>query len=76
MPQTIGSKIKAMRRLKCTTQQQLAQAIGVSVSQLSSIERGNKIPNSDMIFKIAKTLDVSPNEFFIIPENIKKHAIC
>ncbi len=75
MSLSLGRKIKAMRRLKCVTQQELAQSIGISVSQLSGIERGRKYPKSELILKIAETLKVSPYEFFMIPDNIKKYAI-
>ncbi|HHX77322.1 MAG TPA: helix-turn-helix transcriptional regulator [Firmicutes bacterium] len=75
MSMALGKKIKAMRRLKRLTQRDLAQHIGISVSQLSCIERGRKSPSADVVLKIARALGVPLNEFFILPEKIKKHAI-
>lgn len=76
MSVALGKKIKAVRRLKRLTQQDLADRIGISVSQLSCIERGSKYPRQEVIVEIADVLDMSPYEFFIMPEHFKKHALC
>ena len=75
MSVALGMKIKAMRRLKRITQQELADSIGISVSQLSCIERGNKYPRQEIILEIADALGISPYEFFILPEHLKRHAL-
>ncbi len=72
----LGRKIKAVRRLKRMTQQDLADRIGISVSQLSCIERGSKYPRQEIIVGIADVLNISPYEFFILPEHVQKHALC
>ncbi len=76
MSVALGKRIKAIRRLKGFTQQELADIIGISVSQLSCIERGGKFPKQELIMQIADTLNTSPYEFFILPENFKKYALC
>ncbi len=76
MSVALGKKIKAVRRLKRLTQQDLADRIGISVSQLSCIERGSKYPRQEVIVEIADVLGMSPYEFFIMPEHFKKHALC
>ena len=75
MSLAMGSRIRALRRLKRMTQQQLAQHIGISVSQLSVIERGLKKPNSQQLEKIAVALKVSREEFFLLPDKVKKHSL-
>ena len=75
MSVALGIRIKAMRRLKRLTQHDLANGIGISVSQLSCIERGSKFPRQDIIVKIADYLEISPYEFFLLPEKLKKHAL-
>ncbi len=71
----LGRKIMVIRRLKRFTQKRLAESIGISISQLSIIERGRKFPQPELVVKIANTLGVSLNEFFILPESVKKHAL-
>lgn len=75
MSLALGKKIMVVRRLKRFTQRRLAENIGISISQLSIIERGRKFPQTELIVKIADTLGVSLHEFFILPENIKRHAL-
>ena len=61
----IGRRIRGLRRLKRMTQQQLAESLGLSASQLSNIERGLKIPQPALLEKIAETLDVPRDELNI-----------
>ncbi len=75
MSLALGKKIMIVRRLKRFTQKRLAESIGISISQMSIIEQGRKFPQTDLIVKIADTLEVSLNEFFILPESMKKHAL-
>lgn len=74
MSELLGRRLRALRRLKRLTQQDLAEEIGVSVSMLSSIERGNKYPRVDLIKKIAKVLDVPLEDLFVLPESVNKHS--
>lgn len=74
MSELLGRRLRALRRLKRLTQQDLAEEIGVSVSMLSNIERGNKYPRVDLIKKIAKVLDVPLEDLFVLPEPIQKHS--
>ncbi len=57
-----------MRRLKRVTQQELAVMINISVTSLSHIERGRKVPSPQLLEKIARQLDVPGEELFIIRE--------
>lgn len=54
-----GQRIRAYRKLKGYTQVGLAKAIGVSVSVLGEVERGNRTPTEQLLLKIASELDVS-----------------
>jgi transcriptional regulator with XRE-family HTH domain len=58
----IGKQLRYTRRVKDVTQEELAEAIDVSVGWVSRIERGTKLPNLKLLFRIAKALQVSPNE--------------
>lgn len=68
MSELLGRRLRALRRLKRLTQQDLASEAGISVSMLSTIERGSKYPRVDLLRKFARVLDVSPEELFVLPE--------
>ncbi|WP_347548124.1 helix-turn-helix transcriptional regulator [Pseudalkalibacillus hwajinpoensis] len=59
-----GRRIRAFRKLKGYTQEQLAKDLGVSVSVLGEIERGNRKPTNDFMQLVAKQLRVSLEELF------------
>ena len=60
---SFGLYIKQCRKAKKMTQQQLADAIGVQSKTISYIERGEKYPTQENIFKIAMVLDMSLDEY-------------
>ncbi|MBS4020935.1 MAG: helix-turn-helix transcriptional regulator [Dethiobacter sp.] len=74
MSELLGRRLRALRRLKRLTQQELAEKIDVSVTLLSSIERGSKYPRLELIKKIAKVLAVPLEELFVLPESIQEHS--
>ncbi|MCD8508776.1 MAG: helix-turn-helix transcriptional regulator [Bacillus sp. (in: Bacteria)] len=57
-----GRRIRAFRKLKGYTQEDFAKKIGISVSVLGEIERGNRKPSDDLIEVIADGLKVSMEE--------------
>ncbi|KHF38305.1 helix-turn-helix domain-containing protein [Halalkalibacter okhensis] len=54
-----SKKIRAYRKLKGYTQQEFAKQVGMSVSVLGDIERGNREPNDTMLEQMAKVLNIS-----------------
>lgn len=68
MSLSLGKRIKGLRRLKRFTQKSMSEELGISVSMLSSIERGKKYPSHDLINKIAEILQVPLEELFVLPE--------
>ncbi len=65
----LGMRIRALRRLKRMTQQELAGELELSASQLSNIERGVKEATPELLEKMAKALDVPREEFFLLPDS-------
>jgi transcriptional regulator with XRE-family HTH domain len=57
-----GRRIRAYRKLKGYTQESFAKELGVSVSILGEIERGNRMPDERLINMIAEFLDVGIDE--------------
>ncbi len=61
--------IKVQRAIKDLTQDQLAQAIGVSRQTINSIEKGRYVPSTVLALKMSRIFEVSVNEFFELEEN-------
>lgn len=58
----LALRIRAFRKLKGLTQQQLADRLGTSVAVLGSLERGTRRPDPKLIMRIAETLGVDYDE--------------
>lgn len=58
----LAQRVRAFRKLKGYTQQELAKVLGVSVAVLGSLERGTRKPDSKLLNHIAATLEVSYEE--------------
>ncbi|WP_084375164.1 helix-turn-helix domain-containing protein [Neobacillus soli] len=54
-----GRRIRAYRKLKGYTQESFSKELGVSVSILGEIERGNRLPAGDLLERIAYSLKIS-----------------
>lgn len=62
----IASNIKAIRKSKQLTQEELSELSGLSISYISKIEvpNCNKSFSLDALFILAEVLDVNVKEFF------------
>ncbi len=59
--------LKQARKLRKLTQEQLSEFSGVDQTTISGIESGRiKRPRWEIVSKLAKALDVSPEELFPI----------
>lgn len=71
----IGDKIRAERKRRGLTQEQLAKAIGVRHKQIvGTWERGEKRIGADMIIPIAQALGVDPAKLLDKPKKRGHHA--
>lgn len=58
---TLADRLKTIRILKGLTQEDLAVAAGIKQQSIQAIESGKtKMPTADILFKIARRLEVSP----------------
>jgi len=57
-----GIRIRAFRKLKGYTQEEFARKLGVSVSMLGEIERGNRLPSESFLNNVASQLDITVDE--------------
>ena len=60
----LGARIKALRKQRGWSQEQLAERVGISTQYVSNIERGKENPTLDMLLRLAGALKVSPAEMF------------
>ncbi len=60
--------VKVERAIKDITQQQLAEAIGVSRNTINSIESGKYIPSTVLALKIARYFGKSAESIFSLEE--------
>lgn len=56
---SIGTNIKSLRESKKLTQEQVAEALGISFQAVSSWERDEYKPDTDKLIRLAELLDVS-----------------
>ena len=60
----IQYNIKKYRKLRNLTQAKLSEACDISQDYLSEIERGKKTPSLETLIKIARQLNIKPQELF------------
>lgn len=58
----MGRRVRAFRKLKGYTQQELADSVGISLAVLGAVERGNRRLEDKILNKIADVLGVSAEE--------------
>lgn len=58
----LAKRIRAFRKLKGYTQQELAERSGVSLDILGAVERGNRRAEDQILIKIAGVLGVTLTE--------------
>lgn len=63
--QALGRHIRLARTERSWTLKELSEASGVSVSQLSSIERGTHLPSLESLLAIAHALDRRPSTWLL-----------
>ncbi|WP_197029853.1 helix-turn-helix domain-containing protein [Paenibacillus sp. 1-18] len=58
----LAQRLRAFRKLKGITQQELAKRTGISLAVLGAVERGNRTIEPDMLSIIARTLKIEVRE--------------
>jgi len=60
--QQLAGRIRAFRKLKGLTQNELAEKLGVSVAILGAVERGTRKAEPRLVREIAATLGIDKDE--------------
>ena len=61
----LGQRIRELRRILSLTQEELAARAGISVSFLSMMERGDRVPHIETLAKLSDALRVPLPEMFL-----------
>lgn len=64
LSQYIGNRIKLYRVKKKMTQEELANRLGTKKATISNYETGYRSPQQDMLFELARVLEISINDLF------------
>jgi len=64
----IGSKLKELRKAEKITQQQLAEAVGVSRQTIVAIEKNRFLPSTPLALKISRYFGKPVESIFILEE--------
>src|ERR1039457_4989058 len=67
-PKVIGARIKEKRQQIKLSQKELAEKIEVTPSAINQYEKGDKIPSSEKIISLAKTLGISSDYLLGVSE--------
>lgn len=63
------TRIKELRARHDLTQEELAEKVGVRRETISFLERGKYNPSLELAHKVAKVLDTTIDELFILDED-------
>lgn len=66
MAKEINNKVKELRQAKGGTQEDLAQAVGVTRQTVIALEKGDYTPSVYLAIKLAEYFEVSVEEIFSI----------
>lgn len=64
-----GKRMRQLRALKGLTQEELAEAVGVSTDFISLIERGQRAPSFENLERLAEALAVKVADLFSFPKS-------
>jgi putative transcriptional regulator len=64
MPPTVTNRVKELRSERGWTQQELAEAVGVSRQSINSIERNRYIPSLPLALDFARVFGCPTDEIF------------
>jgi len=60
-----GATVRRLRLAKEWTQEDLADAAGLTSTYVGQVERGDKVPSLTVVLKLARGLGVAPQELLV-----------
>lgn len=64
---SLGENLKALRKKKGWTQQELAERAGIKLTHISTLEKSDSDPKLSTILKLIEALECSANDLIIAP---------
>ena len=64
----LKNTLKVQRAKKDLTQQQLAERVCVTRKTINTVEKGKYVPSTVLALRLAKALDVTVEELFLLSE--------
>jgi len=61
----IGTHVRIKRTSRGMTQQEFSKLLGIDQNDLAAFEAGAERINANLLFRIAESLDVRPDFFFL-----------
>lgn len=75
MAPEVRNRVKSLRDARGWTQQQLADAVGVSRQSINSIERDRYIPSLPLALTFARVFTCSTDEIFALNNEAKNNEV-
>ncbi|WP_019637871.1 helix-turn-helix domain-containing protein [Paenibacillus fonticola] len=75
LPESVGNRIRELRKSKNWTQEQLAEAATLHYSYIGGVERGDRNISLETLEKIVTALDVPAWELFRHEDKSDKHIL-
>jgi putative transcriptional regulator len=72
MPPSIQNRVKELRLARDWTQEQLADAVGVSRQSINSIERDRYVPSLPLALTFARVFGCSTDEIFALAQETQE----
>lgn len=60
----LGRNVRRLRKERGLSQEALTDEVGLAVTYIGQIERGQRNPTLDVVERLAKVLGVNPLDFF------------
>ncbi len=73
--QKFAKNLKALRKLRKLTQEQLAELVGVDFRYISLLENAKSFPSCDLIEKLILALKVDYSDLFTFEDNMTREEI-
>lgn len=73
--QKFAKNLKALRKLRKLTQEQLAEIVGVDFRYISLIENAKSFPSCELIEKLSSALKVDYSDLFSFDENMDREVL-
>src|SRR5438105_2391144 len=69
-----GERLRKLRTERRLTQEELAEAAGITATYTSDLERGTKVPSLTIVLKLARAFDVDVSQLLVDfrRENVRK----